>query len=297
MSTKYNFFDEVHDFQRFVRENLRLLGNYSIVSEQLYMNNNETGIIDMLVLDHTNKKLVILELKNDTTTDKNIWQPIRYYDLIRRGEEDLQKLLLNICIENNYNVSNIDLTPKVILVVPECNEQLLRTLSYFNDIEIEVVEITKHIIGNREEIKKKTYYPKTIFHKEDLVNIKNKTATNWNFEKYIKHGINKDKIKLAKQITMQLKSLFTTNNQKFDMFFNETKITITKNNKVWGYLFIKQRPLDYKLTFSFKVPKEVEINKIDFMYHQSIESVIFQKSGVKLLLSNLIPVNVIEKYL
>lgn len=294
---EYKFFDEVHDFQRFVRQNIRLLGNYLIISEQLYVKNNETGIIDILAVDKSSKKLVIIELKNEITTDKNVWQPLRYYDLLRRGEDSFKELLVNFSSTFDYDIKQIDLNPKLVLVVPQCNEQLLRTLSYFEDIDSEVIELSRISNGNSVEIKKQTYLPKSIFHKDDLVTIQNKVTQSWDFNKYVTYGINKDKVNLAKTFSNQVKHIFESKGYEFDSFFTDTKVTITKDGKVWGHLFIKQKQLDYRLTVSFKISKDVTINSIDFTYNPSIESFNEQKSSIKLVLSNSLTSSLLAKYI
>lgn len=292
-----SFFNEIHDFQRFVRDNIKLLGNYTIISEQLTLSNNETGILDILVVDNDAKRLAVLELKNEMTTDKNIWQPLRYYDLLKRGEDGLRELLMDASYKFNYPISQIDLNPKLVLVVPKHNEQLLRALSYFSDIDSFVIVLNRFENRGMMITNKETYYPSSVYHKNDLVEVQNKVSESWDFDKYKSFGINFEKINLAKKMTNQIKSLFESKGYKFDMFFTNTKITITKNGKVWGHLFVKSRPLDYKLTLSFKIPKDVVTNSIDFSYNTSIESFDIQKSGLKLTLNNCISTQLIEKYL
>lgn len=292
---RLKFFDEVHDFQRFVRENINLIGNLTIISEQLKVSNNETGILDMLAIDNIDKRLVIIELKNELTTDKNIWQPLRYYDLLRRGEDELRKLIINAS-KINFEINEINLNPKVILVVPEYNEQLLRSLSYFNDIDSMVIELNRVKNGNMISINKKIYYPRSIFHKEDLVNIQNKVSEQWNFEKYIQYGINKDKINLAKRVCNIIKQIFKNKGYDFDIFFNQTKITITKNGKVCCYLFVKNKSLDYKLAISLKIPKNVVINFNNFAYNSCIDSYEIQKNYLKLVLNSTPPFSLFEQY-
>lgn len=294
---QFHFFDEVHDFQRFVRENIKLLGNYTIISEQLTLRNNETGILDMLVVDNSEKRLVVLELKNEITTDKNVWQPIRYYDLLTRGEDGLRELLMEVSHKLDYPISQINLNPELVLIVPQSNEQLLRTLSYFNEIDSKVIELNRYEENNMVNINKQTFYPSTVFHKEDLVEVQNKVTESWDFEKFKTYGINSEKINLAKQITQQLKGLFNEQGNQFDLFFSDTKATITRDGKVFGHLFIKNKPLDYKLTLSFKTDKNIVINSRDFSYNSSIDSFDIQKNGLKLVLNNTISKDLFKKYL
>lgn len=283
---KLGFFDEVHDFQRFVRNNIELIGDYTIISEQLMIRNNETGILDMLVVDDSKKRLAIIELKNETTTDKNVWQPIRYYDLLKRGEDSLRDLLNEASHEIGYSIDEIDLNPELVLVVPKCNDQLLRTLSYFNDIDSTVVQVSRKQSKNAVVTSVNRFYPTSIFHKDDTIEIVNKVAKDWNFKEYLNHGISKDKIELAANLTKLIKDVFIEKGYSFDLFFTETKVTITKNGKVWGHLFVKQRPLDYKLTFSFKADVD-SINRNSLQFNSTIESFDIQKSKLKLVLHSL----------
>ncbi|MNO49334.1 Endonuclease NucS [compost metagenome] len=291
------FFDEIHDMQRFVRNNVNLLGNYLIISEQLYMKNNETGIIDMLAVDFDNRNLVIIELKNEITTDKNIWQPLRYYDLVRRGEEDLKQLLLKASSVYNFNANDIELNVKLLLVVPQCNEQLLRALSYFNDIDSKVIELKRHLNDGKEIVEINEHFPTSVFHKEDIVDIQNKVTKNWNFDEYKKMGINSEKIKIANTLANQMKSLFENKGYKYDIFFNQTKVSILKNNKVWAHLFIKQNALNHYLTISFKISKETVINKNDFIYNDRIESYDFKDSSIKIKINESLDRTFLEKYI
>jgi hypothetical protein len=293
---RLEFFDEVHDFQHFVSDNMKLIGNYTIISEQLYLRNNETGIIDMLAVDNDEKRLVILELKNCYTTDKAIWQPIRYYDLIRRGEDSLRMLLIQASHKLEFDISEIDLNPKLVLVVPECNDQLLRTMSYFADIDSLVVEIQRWTNGSYIELKKQTYKPLSIFHKNDIVEVQEKVSKTWSLEEYRRMGISSDKIDIASRIIAQIRGAFINKGFKLDIFYNETKITLAKDGKVWGHLFVKQNPLDYRLTMSFKVNKDVIVNNGDFSYALNVEQYDQQKNGIKLKLTGPIPQNIISKY-
>lgn len=291
------FFDEVHDMQRFIRNNVSLLGNYLIISEQLYVKNNETGIIDMFAIDFDNRNLVIVELKNEITTDKNIWQPLRYYDLIRRGEDSLRQLLWKASLTHKFDVNEIDLNVKLVLVVPQCNEQLLRSLSYFNDIDSKVIELKRYLNNETEIVETKEYFPTSIFHKEDIVEVQEKVSKNWNFDEYKKTGISSEKIKIANLLSNQIKLIFENKGYKYDIFFNQTKVSILKDDKVWGHLFIKQNAINHYLTVSFKIPKDTVINKNDFIYNDRIESYDFKESSIKIKINESLDRAFLEKYI
>lgn len=291
---KFNFFDEVHDFQRYVRENLRFFGKYQLISEQLMVTNNLKGFIDMLVLDLDDNRLTILELKNVSTSDKDSWQPIRYYDLLNRGQDSLRELIVNNQHNLSVKVDDIDFDPKVVLIVPEYDEQLLRTLSYFENIDSKVIEVNVEIKNGFTQYNKKVHYPKSIFHKEDLVKVTNKINFDWSFDEYRK-SINSDKLSLADQTLKQMKQIFANKQYNFDVFYSKTKITVTKDNKVWANLFISQRPLDYKLSLSFKSDKPIKSS--DFSFSTAIEKFEEQKNGIKLEISSKLNDNILDKYL
>jgi hypothetical protein len=135
---RFKFNDEVHDYQRFVRENIKILGEMLLITEQLYIQNNGTCIIDILLLNIISKRLVVLELKNVLTTDKGIWQPVKYYDYLSRAEDSLKQLLIQKQKEIDFNIDEIDFNPEIIMVVPEFDKQLLRSLSYFDGIDTKI---------------------------------------------------------------------------------------------------------------------------------------------------------------
>ena len=70
---KFRFNDEVHEYQRFIRENIKIFGDMLLITEQLYIQGNNTCIIDILLLNNNSKRLVVLELKNILSNDKMIW--------------------------------------------------------------------------------------------------------------------------------------------------------------------------------------------------------------------------------
>ncbi|MNM79639.1 hypothetical protein D3C81_915770 [compost metagenome] len=184
-----------------------------------------------------------------------------------------------------------------MLVVPQCNEQLLRALSYFNDIDSKVIELKRHLNDGKEIVEINEHFPTSVFHKEDIVDIQNKVTKNWNFDEYKKMGINSEKIKIANTLANQMKSLFENKGYKCDIFFNQTKISILKNNKVWGHLFIKQNALNHYLTISFKISKETVINKNDFIYNDRIESYDFKDSSIKIKINESLDRTFLEKYI
>ena len=286
---QYKFFDEVHDYQRFVIENIKLLGNYIVISEQFYIKNTKLGIIDILALDIDEKRLVALELKNEFTTDKNIWQPIRYFDLLSRAEDSLKDLLSKINLD--INIEEVNLNPKVSFVIQSYDNQLSRSLSYVTEIDIDIVLFRKFYENNMIKIERKIFTPNSIFHKEDLSEVKGKIKTSWDFDKYKDVGINNIKLSIAEKIIKSLKLHL----KDIDVFYYENKITITKNNKVWCHLFIKRKPFDYKLVVSFSVKDVDVINLRDFSYNDCIESFDVKKRSIKIELKDNMDFYLIQK--
>jgi hypothetical protein len=286
-----NFFNETHDFQRFIVENKYLLGNYTILSEQLSIKNNKSGILDILALDNQNKRITIIELKNTKIDDKSIWQPLRYYDLIKRGEHAIVEILK----ENNCYNDNIDLNPKIILVVPKCEQQLIRTISYFTDIDICIIEIKKEIIENKVEINKQVFYPSSVFHKENLSEIKEKKYTNWSIDNYKKCGISSEKIKNIECTIQKIKNHIISDNSLFDIFYKESQISITKNGKVIVNIEVKKNPISHYYLIQIKT--NGVFDKFDFLYLDGIEKVTFKDNKIKLKINKPIDNFIVKKYI
>lgn len=107
---------------------------------------------------------------------------------MRRTEDSLKQLLVLKKNEINFNIDEIDFNPEVILVVPEFDKQLLRSLSYINDIDLKIVKLNLLISNNKFEIVKEIYNLSGIYFKEDLVTVKEKVSKVWNFAEYLKEG-------------------------------------------------------------------------------------------------------------
>lgn len=287
---KTGFFDEVHDFQSFIIKNINILGNYQVISEQTLVSGKEVGIIDILAIDNVEKRLTIIELKNTKTSDKNIWQPIRYYDLIQRSEESLNRLL----IDNGFEPNEINKNPKVLMVVPECSNQLIRSLSYFEHIDCQVIEIKRKNKKNTIDVTKKTFYPSSITHKEDLSEIKNKKYVDWNINEYIKSGINKQKVDLCVKIVNMVSLVFKVKGYKFDVFYTQNKITISKDGKVFMNLFVSQGRNKHQLKIDFVCKNQP--NKNDFLYSVGVEKYKYDNNKVKLTIFDLIDKELFLRY-
>jgi hypothetical protein len=231
----FKFGDEIHHYQSFVRSNIRLLGNLIIVSEQLLVTNKHRNYIDILAYDVNENRLVIIELKNVIAGDAIIGQSIRYYDnIIKSNPDTLYKLLNNVNICN----INIDLKPKIILVAPDFNNQLLHSISYVKGIDISIVKFNLICNSDYYEVVKEYYKPEL-----EQVTINSKLYKEWNFEEYARININKKKLTLAKQFINYISnSLF--NKSKVDVFFYDKRIAIMVDKKIWVNIMITQQPYD-----------------------------------------------------
>lgn len=288
---KFRFNNEVHEYQRFVRENINVFGNMLLITEQLFLQNEELCIIDILLLNKTTKRLVVLELKNVHTTDKVIWQPIKYYDHLRRAEDSLKKLLIHKQKEINFSIDEIDFNPEIILVVPDFNQQLLRSLSYVNDVDLKVIKLNLIINENKSEVVKELYSPSSVYFKEDLVTVKEKISKVWNFSEYLKEGVDSRKIIIAKDYINFLNRLFK--DKKVDMFFYDKYISITINGKVWGHIYIKKQLQQSYLHINFKYKGKA--NPIDFQFTPHIVNYKISSQTIDLCFRE-VPQKLIEKY-
>jgi len=286
---KTNFFNEVHDFQSFILNNIYLVGRYEIVSQQTTISGNETGIVDILAIDKEKNQLTVIELKNTSTSDKSIWQPIRYFDLISRGEESIKSMLQSF----GFNTDTLNLEPKLVLVVPQHNEQLLRALSYFENIDISVVVISKSIINNVVDIKKQTFFPKKIVHKDDITEINGDKYKVWNIDEYEKIGVNKDKLNLIKRIVDDFNFLFTKEKINIHFFYSKSKITIVRDEKVFGYIHVTKNKHHHHVFLSIK--NNGTIKKQDIAYEDGIESVDLGKKHVKITTYQKLSFSIIKK--
>jgi len=290
---KFRFNDEVHDYQRFVRENIKSLGDMLLITEQLCIQNRDICIIDILLLNTVSKRLAVLELKNVLISDKMMWQPIRYYDYLSRAEDALKQLLMRKRHEFNFEIDEIDFNPEVILVVPEFNPQLLRSLAYVDGVDLKVVKLNLFIKDDMSEILKEEYIPSSIYHREDLVTVKEKISKIWSFEEYLKEGVDSKKISLAQRYVSLLTNIFTQQNKKLDMFFYEKYISLTVNGKVFGHIYIKKKLYQSHLCVSFKTNQR--INPIDFQFAPHI--IDYKVSTKKIeLCFNEIPLDLIRRY-
>lgn len=270
MPQMFKFDDEVHSYQRFVRENIKNLGQLTIISEQLLIKDVEKGFIDVLALDMLSKRIVVLELKNSSAGDDIVGQSIKYFDFLVRAKDDLLNLLAKMKNQIDFPIEDIDLNPKIMLIVPEFSTQLLRSLSYVNGIEIEVVKFNGIQHDNHYEIIKEVYVPNQDYREDAVVEIDGELTKSWNFNEYSKLGVDKEKLNLARQFIHFADMTISEQGKKLDVFFYKDKITLMTGKKVIGNVKISRKWFDSSIDISLAINKDKPVNVPDLMYNGNI---------------------------
>jgi hypothetical protein len=245
---KFKFNDEIHDYQRFVVNNIKLLGNLIVVSEQLFVKNDKNNFIDILALDLNQKQLVILELKNTLANHSIVGQAIKYYDSLIRGQDQLRNLLDLKVNQLGIDLDDINYTPKVILVIPDFDKQLLRSLKYVENIDISIIKLNAIQRNNYFEIIKENINLNAIDNTK--VTIGTKVSKNWSLGEYLKDNINSRKIELARQLMNYINYLAKDNNIEACFYFYNNKITMSFNKKIVGHILIRKNPFSEILDIS-----------------------------------------------
>jgi hypothetical protein len=280
----FKFNDEVHAYQSFVRNNIKALGNLIIVSEQLLVKDIDKSFIDILALDISEKRLVILELKNVIAGDAIIGQAIKYFDYLIRAEEDLKLLLSKIDLD--FSINEINMNPKIMLVVPDFKVQIIRSLSYVNSIDIQIVKFNSIQYDNHYEIIKEVYIPGREYNEETIVEDNNYKI--WNFEEYEKEGIDNKKIILAKKFINFIDSLYE---EKSELFFYKDKISLMKGKRLICHIRINKKWFDNSIEIS---TSNKNITAADVMYDGNIISYSIGKRNVKIKF-NALPIGILRK--
>jgi hypothetical protein len=269
----YTFNDEPHFYQNFVKENISLLGKILIVKEQLNINNK--FFIDILALDRTNNKIIIIELKNAGKKFKIIDQIITYYDLIIKS--NIEELLDEFIEKNNLNIStlDVDLTPSIFVVTPDFNEQMLQNFNYINIPNIKLIKMNLIQNDNSFEVVKEEYNPKDII-------ADNKVKTEIEKEYTINdYTVNIEAKRLLQSLLNYLNYVYKCSN-----FFYKDKITVYLDKNWLMQINVSQNKV--YLTF-----KEKQIIKNNLLYNHEITSYKLLKDKIKIEI-NKIPVETIR---
>lgn len=290
----FKFDDEVHAYQRFVRNNLESSENFIIVSEQLYIKDLERSFIDILAIDLLNKRVVIVELKNTTAKDDIVGQTIKYYDFLRRCKEDLLELIKIKQDKFNFDIEEINLDPKILLIVPEFDKQLIRIFSYVSNLDIKIVKYNAIQKEGYYELIKEIYTPDIKFREEQVVELNKKVSSNWGLDEYLKDGYEEEKINLVKNLIIHIENKCFFKNKKFDVFYYNKKITLTIDGRVWGNILLKKKMFDNSLELSINLKKEQEIDMISLRYNVEILKYTVSNKVVKIKFIQ-VPKNFLEE--
>jgi hypothetical protein len=269
----YTFNDEPHFYQKFVRENISLLGDFLIIKEQLNINNK--FYIDILALDKTNNKIVIIELKNAGKKFKIIDQIITYYDLIIKS--NIEELLDIYIEENNLSFSSldVDLTPSVFVVTPDFDEQMLQNFNYINILNIKLIKMNLIQRDNCFEVLKEEYKPKDIITDNK---VKTEIEKEYTIDDYT---LNTEAKRLLQSLLNYLNYIYKCNS-----FFYKDKISIYLDKNWLMQINVSQNKV--YLTF-----KEKQIIKNNLLYNHEINSYKLLKDKIKIEI-NKIPVETIR---
>lgn len=289
----FKFVDEIHGYQKFVRDNIKMLGNLIIITEQLYMKNTNKNFVDILALDLNDNRLVILELKNINTDDKILAQPIRYYDLLIRAQEDLTILLYKANKTINFDIENVNYEPKIMIVVPNFDLQLLRSFSYVNNLDIEIVKFNLLQKNGYFEIIKEKFVPDLSYQNDTKTKLNTEISKQWNLNEYEKIGINKSKILLIKQTIDYLQSLFNQKNEKLNIYYYKNKISLMIGKQVWGHILINKQT-EPGLEINIKINSKKIFNYNLLYYEPYITKYKTSESSVKICY-NTLPTKFISK--
>lgn len=259
----YKFIDEVHDYQSFIRDNINMLGDLSIIKEQFKIDNY---IIDILAYDNTKHRLVIIELKNIRAKVQIIGQTLGYYSK-----------LTNININDLY----IEDVPEVMLVVPDFDKAIIHTLSYLpisyrlfkmniDDKTIICEEYTKFYSKEQD-------YTNMIDITPNLVpSIEVETSEIWNMEKY-NECIDKQQLYLVKEYINYLQSKY---DYQLKIFYSKDRIKIL-DKKVISTISLSRKWFDTALTFNI-LQSVFPLTTVDLQYDANVLSFTIGKKSTKI---------------
>lgn len=262
----YKFSDEVHDYQKFVSNNIKYLGNFKLLDQQLMIKDQNTSFIDILVYDNVEKRLVILELKNVKAKDAIIGQIIKYYDYILRAQKE---------IANKYSLE-IEQDPKILLIVPDFNANITNLLNYIK-LDVQLVKLNIKINFNSHEIIKEVYNKSKV----DLsITLGDSKKNIYKIDDYLKNGINENKLNIIKDFILYMELLLPG----LKIFYYEQKIVLMLENKIITNIIINRKLFDNYLVIVLD-NKNINIQKV--MYDINIMKYNTTKNKIKLTCVNI----------
>jgi hypothetical protein len=292
----FKFDDEVHAYQKFVRNNLEDSENFIIISEQLFIKDLERSFIDILAIDLSDKRVVIVELKNETAKDDIVGQTIKYYDLLQRSQEELLDLIRIKKDKFSFDIEEINLNPKILLIVPEFDMQLIRIFSYVTNLEVKIVKYNAIQKQGYYELIKEVYCPDGDFMSDKSAEITKRISNKWGYDEYLKDGYDPEKINLAKNLISHIGVKCHFKDQKLDTYFYDKKITLTIDGKVWGNILLKKKMFDNSLELSVNLKKDQTVDIVSLRYNAEVMHYTYSNKNVKIKFFQL-PINFLNAIL
>lgn len=259
----YKFNDEVHGYQSFIRNNIDKIGDLKIVTEQFKIKNN---FIDILAYDNNDDRLVIIELKNVETNHDIIGQTIRYYDLLKKSTA--------------YNNLPIIKDPKILLISPDFDKQLISSISHINNIDIKILKVNLDIGIDNNTFICEEYKPNESDNiiGTNKIDIECKEKEVYTIDSY---NIEKKQLELIKDCIRIFQSMY---NQSLSIFYSRDKINIMYKKRV--VCTIKVSYDWFNNTINISVPKGT-VDEIDIRYNPNIKKFTINKKHIKLICSRL----------
>jgi hypothetical protein len=138
------FADEVSDLESFVKNNPDILGErVRIFAEQV-----DTGLgrMDLLAMDQSleQEKLLLIELKNKPADTNVLLQVLRYASWVSTSPDSIRLLLERSALD----AENADLKPKIVIVAPDIEDELIELSQYIAAFEFSFLEVKRFRLGS-----------------------------------------------------------------------------------------------------------------------------------------------------
>jgi len=193
------FADEVGDLEGFIVKNPQLLGEgVEIFGRQVSA--GSTGRIDLLVIDESlgAGQIAVVELKNEPADVRVLLQALRYASWVVGNPDSIRLLLEKAKIKSD----DPDLTPKIIVVAPSIQDELVELTQYVGSFEFDLIELRRFEQGS-----------------ENFVTVHRKTPTaarpagvadqqEWDWGKYVSDlGWSGERVDVGRKLLEQLQTL------------------------------------------------------------------------------------------
>jgi hypothetical protein len=222
---KASFSDEPRELEDFVMKNERIFGNVAILNHQI--STPDGNRIDIWGLDTLDMRPVIIELKNTATGIEIIPQILPYYNFVKSNPDTLKfnalsdkkfmEKLKALEFDENKLSQGLEGDPKVILIAPVFNKELLDVVAYIR-FSIELIEISRYkteddflVTINKPQITTTT--PVTV-----------RVMEEWDWQKYKTEGISEKKINIAQGLKEKLDEILKREKIELQSIFRKLYI-------------------------------------------------------------------------